>query len=195
MRMIFLTLMLWFYLPWNVYWTEISLHQNSRRIYNIKRRLSSGKVFFLKKSAKICFSCVICVQKLFTFCWQHAYNTRCRCLLKKILFFVKKFFLFDKKIYFCLCFDTIETLFLPLNLLTKPKKEIMTNIKEFSPLEGESVLTQIEGNAWNSSPNPLVSLFSSIAKLFGFSSVNGILFLPTQVVYFYLLMMEIKINW
>lgn len=38
--------------------------------------------------------------------------------------------------------------------------------KEFSPLDGESVLTQIEGNAWNSSPNPLTSLINSIVKFF-----------------------------
>ena len=42
----------------------------------------------------------------------------------------------------------------------------MTKIKEFSPLEGESVLTQIEGNAWNSSPNPLASLMTSIIRFF-----------------------------
>ena len=41
----------------------------------------------------------------------------------------------------------------------------MTKIKEFSPLDGESILTQIEGNAWNSSPNPLVSIIASITKL------------------------------
>ena len=48
----------------------------------------------------------------------------------------------------------------------------MTNIKEFSPLEGESILTQIEGNAWNSSPNPLVSLMASITKFF--SAILGV---------------------
>jgi len=42
--------------------------------------------------------------------------------------------------------------------------KIMKYPKEFSPLEGESVLTQIEGNAWNSSPNPLASLMASIVK-------------------------------
>jgi hypothetical protein len=41
----------------------------------------------------------------------------------------------------------------------------MTNIKEFSPLDGESILTQIEGNSWNSSPNPIVSLIASLIKL------------------------------
>jgi len=48
----------------------------------------------------------------------------------------------------------------------------MTNIKEFSPLDGESVLTQIEGNAWNSSPNPLASLMASITKFF--SAIFGV---------------------
>jgi len=44
--------------------------------------------------------------------------------------------------------------------------------KEFSPLNGESVLTQIEGNAWNSSPNPLVSLMTSITKFI--SAIFGV---------------------
>jgi len=44
--------------------------------------------------------------------------------------------------------------------------------KEFVPIDGENVLTQIEGNAWSSSPNPLVSLISSITKFF--SAIIGV---------------------
>ena len=42
----------------------------------------------------------------------------------------------------------------------------MGQIKEFTPLSGESVLTQIEGNAWNDSPNPIARLISAIVKFF-----------------------------
>ena len=42
----------------------------------------------------------------------------------------------------------------------------MTNIKEFTPLNGETVLTQIEGNAWNDNPNPITQLFAGVLKLF-----------------------------
>ena len=41
----------------------------------------------------------------------------------------------------------------------------MKQIKEFSPLDGESVLTQIEGNAWNDSPNPIMRLITSVFRL------------------------------
>ena len=41
----------------------------------------------------------------------------------------------------------------------------MTNIKEFSPLSGESVLTQIEGNAWSDSPNPIARLITGVVRL------------------------------
>jgi len=48
----------------------------------------------------------------------------------------------------------------------------MTNIKEFTPLKGESVLTQIEGNAWNDSPNPIARLFGVFAKFI--SAIFGV---------------------
>ena len=41
----------------------------------------------------------------------------------------------------------------------------MRQIKEFSPLSGESVLTQIEGNAWSDSPNPIARLITSFFRL------------------------------
>jgi len=43
---------------------------------------------------------------------------------------------------------------------------IMTKLKEFIQLEGENVLTQIEGNAYNADPNPIAQLVASIAKIF-----------------------------
>ena len=39
-------------------------------------------------------------------------------------------------------------------------------------MDGESVLTQIEGDAWNSSPNPLASLMASVMKIF--SAIFGV---------------------
>jgi len=42
----------------------------------------------------------------------------------------------------------------------------MTNIKEFTPLDGENVLAQIEGDAWNDSPNPITQFIMMIMKLF-----------------------------
>ena len=41
----------------------------------------------------------------------------------------------------------------------------MKNIKEFSPLSGENILTQIEGNAWSNSPNPIVQLINTVRRL------------------------------
>lgn len=40
----------------------------------------------------------------------------------------------------------------------------MTKVKEFNPLPGENVLTQIEGNAWNDNPNPITRLITSFLK-------------------------------
>lgn len=41
----------------------------------------------------------------------------------------------------------------------------MKNLKEFTPLEGEHVLEQIEGDAYNDSPNPIVRIIIAIARL------------------------------
>ena len=42
----------------------------------------------------------------------------------------------------------------------------MTKLKEFTPLDGENVLTQIEGDAYNSNPNPIAQLMAAIMKIF-----------------------------
>jgi len=44
----------------------------------------------------------------------------------------------------------------------------MKKIKEFTPLDGENVLTLIEGNAWNDNPNPIVQLIVFFVKIFYF---------------------------
>ena len=41
----------------------------------------------------------------------------------------------------------------------------MKKLKEFTPLEGENVLTLIEGNAWNDNPNPIVQLIMFYVKI------------------------------
>ncbi len=42
----------------------------------------------------------------------------------------------------------------------------MANLKEFTLLEGETIVAQIEGNAWNTNPNPIAQLIAGIAKIF-----------------------------
>lgn len=42
----------------------------------------------------------------------------------------------------------------------------MATLKEFTLLEGENVLSQIEGDAYNDSPNPIAKLFGLIVKIF-----------------------------
>lgn len=41
----------------------------------------------------------------------------------------------------------------------------MKNLKEFAPLDGENVLEQIEGDAYNDSPNPIVRIIVAIIRL------------------------------
>lgn len=43
----------------------------------------------------------------------------------------------------------------------------MTNLKEFVQMEGETILAQIEGDAYNSSPNPLAKLWGAIVRIVG----------------------------
>lgn len=42
----------------------------------------------------------------------------------------------------------------------------MATLKEFTLLEGENVLAQIEGNAYNDSPNPIAKLIGFFVKIF-----------------------------
>lgn len=42
----------------------------------------------------------------------------------------------------------------------------MKTLKEFKELEGENVLEQIEGDAYNDSPNPFVRLINGIFRIF-----------------------------
>jgi hypothetical protein len=44
----------------------------------------------------------------------------------------------------------------------------MKKIKEFTPFEGENVLTLIEGNAWNDNPNPFVQIIMFLVKIVSF---------------------------
>ena len=42
----------------------------------------------------------------------------------------------------------------------------MANLKEFTLLEGEVIVSQIEGNAYNDSPNPIVQLIAGFFQIF-----------------------------
>ena len=42
----------------------------------------------------------------------------------------------------------------------------MPQLKEFQLLEGEQIIEQLEGNAYNDSPNPFVQLFMFFVKIF-----------------------------
>jgi len=44
------------------------------------------------------------------------------------------------------------------------KSNAVSKIKEFVALDGENILTQIEGDAWNSSPNPIAQLMAVVFK-------------------------------
>ena len=41
----------------------------------------------------------------------------------------------------------------------------MVKLKEFSLLEGEEVLQQIEGDAYNDSPNPIMRLIAAVVRI------------------------------
>lgn len=41
----------------------------------------------------------------------------------------------------------------------------MTKLKEFTPLEGETIVAQVEGDAYNDSPNPIMQIFMAFVKI------------------------------
>lgn len=50
---------------------------------------------------------------------------------------------------------------------TLPKGERMSNLKEVILMDGESIVTSIEGDAYNSSSNPIQKVFGKVSKILG----------------------------
>lgn len=61
-------------------------------------------------------------------------------------------------------FENIYKTLVIINLILN--KNAMAKLKEFTLLEGENVLAEIEGDAFNDSPNPIAKLFGMILRIF-----------------------------